>query len=57
MASSESVPNDALAIYNPACLQNANNSEACSAVHFEAAGFSVPHTTPMVFRQYNNAMT
>lgn len=53
MASSESMPNDPLVIYNPACLQKTNNSEAYSAVHFEAAGFSVSHTIPMVFRQYN----
>jgi len=50
MASSESVPNDALVIYNPACLQNTNNSDTYSAVHSEAAGFSVLHTIPTVFR-------
>lgn len=50
MASSESVPNAALVICNPADLQNTNNLEACSVVHFEAADFSVSITIPMVFR-------
>lgn len=50
MALSESVPSDAFMIYSPVCLQNANNSEASNAVHFEAAGFSISRTIPMVLR-------
>lgn len=50
MASSESVLDATLVIYNPADFQNTNNLEAYSVVHFEAADFSVSITIPVVFR-------